>query len=113
MTLKTAGEKNNDLKFKVIENYCIMHSSEKSHVEKALDNFAQLENTYKDNPSVLRGIAECYMLLKQVPKARNYLKRASTLTWNSEDGDDLEKCLLLLASTYMAVKRKFQIFLFL
>jgi len=82
-----------------------MHSNEKAHLEKALDNFAQLENVYKDNPSVLRGIAECYMLLKQVPKARNYLKRASMVTWNSEDGEDLEKCLLLLASTYMAVRR--------
>lgn len=43
------------------------------------------------------------MLLKQVPKARNYLKRASTLAWTAEDADDLEKCWLLLASTYMAV----------
>jgi hypothetical protein len=53
--------------------------------------------------SVLRGISECYLLLKQAPKARNYLKRATTMSWNSEDADDLEKCWLLLASTFMTV----------
>ncbi len=101
--LQTAGEKPNDLRYKVVENYCVMHSGEKSHLEKALENFSQLETVYKDNVSVLRGIAECYLLLKQVPKARNYLKRASTLAWNSEDADDLEKCWLLLAATFIAV----------
>ncbi len=45
-TKQTAGEKANDLRYKIIENYCIMHSGEKSHVEKALENFLQLENIY-------------------------------------------------------------------
>lgn len=44
--IKTAGEKANDLRYKIIENYCIMHSGEKSHIEKALENFVQLENVY-------------------------------------------------------------------
>ena len=103
-----------------------MHSGEKAHLDKALENFIQLDNIYvsqlemnfksnlaiiyfiyikkKDNVGVLRGMAECFLLLKQVPKARNYLKRASTLSWNSEDAEDLEKCWLLLASTFIAVK---------
>ncbi|CAF0765805.1 unnamed protein product [Brachionus calyciflorus] len=100
--LQIAQDKPNDLKFRIMENYCHMHTNDKASLEKALENFAQLENIHKDHPSVLRGIAECYMLLKQVPKARNYLKRASTIPWNSDDADDLEKCWLLLASTYMA-----------
>jgi hypothetical protein len=29
-----------------MENYCVMHSNEKASLEKALDNFAQLENAY-------------------------------------------------------------------
>lgn len=29
-----------------MENYCIMHSGERVHLEKALDNFAQLENNH-------------------------------------------------------------------
>lgn len=100
---KTIGDKPNDLKFKVIENYCIMHSGDKVHLEKALDNFAQLESVYKDHPSVLRGIAECFMLLKQSPKARNYLKKASELKWNPDDADDLEKCWLLSAASLLSV----------
>ena len=44
--LQTAGEKSNDLRYKIIENYCIMHSGEKNHLEKALENFLALENIY-------------------------------------------------------------------
>ena len=62
--------------------------------------------TKKDNASLLKAISECYMLLKQVPKARNYLKRASALAWSSEDADDIEKCWLLLASTYLSVRKR-------
>lgn len=29
-----------------MDNYCLMHSGERTQVEKALDNFAQLENIY-------------------------------------------------------------------
>lgn len=50
------------------------------------------------------------MLLRQVPKARNYLKRAWTIPWNTEDAEDLEKCWLLLAATYMSVKIKIYFF---
>lgn len=57
----------------------------------------------KDNVGVLRGIAECYMLLKQQPKARNHLKRIAKTQWTLDDADDLEKCWLLLATTYMTV----------
>ena len=44
------------------------------------------------------------MLLKQQPKARNHLKRVAKAQWTLDDADDLEKCWLLLATTYMTVK---------
>jgi tetratricopeptide repeat protein 21B len=94
-------DKPNDLRFKIVETYCNMHSGDKHSIEKALDSFIQLEANYKDNPSVLLGIAECNMLLKQVQKGRTYLKQAILLPWNSEDADALEKCNLLLASCYL------------
>ena len=43
---KTAGDKPNDLKFKIVELYCTMHSGEKAQLEKALDAFVQLETSY-------------------------------------------------------------------
>ena len=43
------------------------------------------------------------MILRQVPKARNYLKKAWTLEWNSDEADDIEKCWLLLAYNNMLV----------
>lgn len=57
----------------------------------------------KDHPSLLKAIAESFMLLKQAPKARNYLKKASELKWNPDDADDLEKCWLLSAASLLAV----------
>lgn len=49
-----------------------------------------------------RAIAECFLILKQPPKARNHLKRMATRAWNTDDADDIEKCWLLLATTYMS-----------
>eukprot|EP00842_Homolaphlyctis_polyrhiza_P002570 jgi/Hompol1/3313/HPOL_000546-RA len=41
------------------------------------------------------------MLLKQPPRARNQLKRVVKTDWTSENGDDLERCWLLLADIYI------------
>jgi hypothetical protein len=44
--LQGAGDRPNDVKLKVMENYCLMHSGEKNQVEKALENFILLENQF-------------------------------------------------------------------
>ncbi len=41
------------------------------------------------------------MLLKQSPRARNQLKRVSKIDWSKENGEDLEKCWILLADIYI------------
>ncbi len=51
--LKGATEKSNDIKYKIAENYCIMHTGEKNNLEKALDNFFNLENLYVNNKLIL------------------------------------------------------------
>ena len=55
----------------------------------------------------MKAIAECFMILKQVPKARNQLKKLAKVNWNNEEGDDIEKCWLLLAATFMSVSKFF------
>ncbi len=51
--------------------------------------------------SVLLGIATANMLLKQIPRARNQLKRVSKMTWTSDEAEEFEKCWLLLADIYI------------
>ena len=46
-------------------------------------------------------MAAAYMVLKQTPKARNTLKRLSTITWNLKDGEELEKSWLLLSDIFI------------
>lgn len=46
-------------------------------------------------------MATAHMILKQIPKARNQLKRIAKMTWNPIDADDFEKSWLLLADIYI------------
>ena len=53
--------------------------------------------------AILAGMATANLLLKQVPRARNHLKRVSKLMWNMEEANDFEKSWLLLADVYIQV----------
>ncbi len=55
----------------------------------------------KDNVGALCAISECLIGLKNVQKARQYLKRTTKITWNMDDADELEQCWLMLAMTYV------------
>lgn len=48
----------------------------------------------------LLAVAQAYMLLKQVPKARTQLKRLAKAPWAMAEAEDLEKSWLLLADIY-------------
>lgn len=54
----------------------------------------------KDSIPVLLAMAQAYMLLKQVPKARTQLKRLAKVPWTLDEAEDLEKSWLLLADIY-------------
>ncbi len=55
----------------------------------------------KDNVGALCAISECLIGLKNVQKARQYLKRTTKIAWNMDDADELEQCWLMLAMTYI------------
>ena len=46
-------------------------------------------------------MATAHMMLKQVPRARNQLKRVAKIQWNSEDAEEFEQSWLLLADIYI------------
>jgi len=47
------------------------------------------------------AISECLIGLKNIQKARQYLKRTTKIAWNMDDADELEQCWLMLAMTHV------------
>lgn len=46
-------------------------------------------------------VAQALLLLKQTPKARNFLKRISKMQWTPDIAEAFEKSCLLLADMYI------------
>ncbi|CAF0759693.1 unnamed protein product [Adineta ricciae] len=99
--LQSMGEASNDVRYRVFENWCLAHTNEKHSLQQAADNLIQILNDHKDNIGALCAISECYIGLKDVQKARQYLKRTAKMTWNMDDADEIEQCWLMLAMTYV------------
>ncbi|XP_008061219.1 tetratricopeptide repeat protein 21B [Carlito syrichta] len=89
------------LQLRIMENYCLMATKQKSNVEQALNTFTAIASSEKDHIPALLGMATAYMILKQTPKARNQLKRISKMNWNAIDAEEFEKSWLLLADIYI------------
>lgn len=70
-------------------------------VEKAVTHLSDMIAQEKDHVGVLSACATGLMVLKQVPRARNHLKRVSKLPWSYGTADDYEQAMLLLADIYI------------
>ncbi|XP_037379346.1 tetratricopeptide repeat protein 21B isoform X1 [Talpa occidentalis] len=89
------------VQLRIMENYCLMATKQKSNVEQALNTFTEIATSEKDHIPALLGMATAYMILKQTPRARNQLKRIAKMNWNPIDAEDFEKSWLLLADIYI------------
>uniref|UniRef100_A0A8C0BSC9 Tetratricopeptide repeat domain 21B n=1 Tax=Buteo japonicus TaxID=224669 RepID=A0A8C0BSC9_9AVES len=89
------------IQLRIMENYCLMATKQKSSVERALNTFTEIVVAEKDHIPALLGMATAYMILKQTPRARNQLKRISKMSWNPIDAEEFEKSWLLLADIYI------------
>nr|XP_013815924.1 PREDICTED: tetratricopeptide repeat protein 21B [Apteryx mantelli mantelli] len=89
------------IQLRIMENYCLMATKQKSNVERALNTFTEIVVAEKDHIPALLGMATAYMILKQTPRARNQLKRISKMNWNPIDAEEFEKSWLLLADIYI------------
>ncbi|XP_036277765.1 tetratricopeptide repeat protein 21B isoform X2 [Pipistrellus kuhlii] len=89
------------VQLRVLENYCLMATKQKSNVEQALSTFTEIATSEKDHIPALLGMATAYMILKQTPRARNQLKRIAKMNWNPVDAEDFERSWLLLADIYI------------
>ncbi|XP_039613461.1 tetratricopeptide repeat protein 21B isoform X1 [Polypterus senegalus] len=89
------------VQLRIMQNYCLLATRQKTNVEKALNVFLEIANSEKDHVPALLGIATAYMILKQTPRARNQLKHIAKMNWNAIDADEFEKSWLLLADIYV------------
>ncbi|KAK6970975.1 Tetratricopeptide repeat protein 21B [Biomphalaria glabrata] len=118
--LKEVKPKPGDLRPLILENMSLIATKQKANVEKALNSFTELCSGEQATPEgqgsslseasgprkrehvgALYGMATAYMVLKQVPRARNQLKRVAKSPWTIQDAEDLEKSWLLLADIYI------------
>ncbi|XP_074652535.1 tetratricopeptide repeat protein 21B-like [Tubulanus polymorphus] len=99
--LKELRIKPSDIRPRLLENMILVATKNKANVEKALSAFMEIASTERDHVGALYGMATAYMVLKQVPRARNQLKRIAKVNWNMQDAEDLEKGWLLLADIYI------------
>uniref|UniRef100_A0A8C2QYJ1 Tetratricopeptide repeat domain 21B n=1 Tax=Capra hircus TaxID=9925 RepID=A0A8C2QYJ1_CAPHI len=89
------------VQLRIMENYCLMATKQKSNVEQALNTFTEIAASEKDHVPALLGMATAHMILKQTPRARNQLKRIAKMNWNPIDAEDFERSWLLLADIYI------------
>uniref|UniRef100_A0A5S6QNM1 Tetratricopeptide repeat protein 21B n=1 Tax=Trichuris muris TaxID=70415 RepID=A0A5S6QNM1_TRIMR len=95
----------NDFKYKLMENFLLLASKDKTAPEKVLNNLRRMggddESQDELNVGVVLGLARAYRLLKQNAKAKVNLKKTMNMPWNFENANWLEQCWLLLADIYI------------
>jgi tetratricopeptide (TPR) repeat protein len=79
----------------------MMATKNKANVEAAIQKFISLLETERDYVPALLGMATAFMIQKQMPKARNQLKRISKMNFDKELADDFERSYLLLSDIYI------------
>ncbi|XP_040850864.1 tetratricopeptide repeat protein 21A isoform X1 [Ochotona curzoniae] len=85
---------------RLLQNLCLLATREKANMESALSTFIEMAQAERDSVPALLAMAQAYMLLKQIPKARTQLKRLAKAPWALPEAEDLEKSWLLLADIY-------------
>ncbi|KAH9368607.1 hypothetical protein HPB48_004042 [Haemaphysalis longicornis] len=102
-TLELRPKMANDSDFRLMSNFVHLAKKTKVDAEIALNEFLQFssEERNREHVGAILGIATAQMILKQVPRARNQLKRVMKAPWNFGDAEYLEKCWILLADIYI------------
>lgn len=101
--LNPKGSPHEMLTHKLLSNFFLLATKQKSNIEKALQDCTALasQEALRDHVGPALGMATAHILLKQTPRARNHLKRVSKNVWTFEDAEYLERCWLLLADIYV------------
>eukprot|EP00002_Diphylleia_rotans_P017875 TRINITY_DN3468_c0_g2_i5.p1 TRINITY_DN3468_c0_g2~~TRINITY_DN3468_c0_g2_i5.p1 ORF type:complete len:957 (-),score=208.28 TRINITY_DN3468_c0_g2_i5:433-3303(-) len=89
------------LKHQLLENYSLIVTRSKTHIEAAIQQLTDILNVEKDSVAALLALSTAHLMLKQQPKARNHLKRIAKMPYDSREADEFEKSWLALAEIYI------------
>ncbi|XP_065115136.1 tetratricopeptide repeat protein 21B [Paramisgurnus dabryanus] len=97
--------KSEEEKVRLLDNLCLIYSKDAKQVEKAtLDLTDMLSRNVMLEASLLVA-AQGLLQLKQIPRARNLLKRLINMDWNDVNADYLENASLLMADMYIKMRK--------
>ena len=85
----------------MLELYPLIAAKSKSAVENAIAKAFEILEMDRENVPALLALATGYMILKQMPKARNQLKRIVKMNHAVEYAEEFERSYLLLADIYI------------
>lgn len=104
---KTNVLDNEALNHKLLENFLLLATRQKTNVEKALNNFTAIasQEEFKENVGAIYGISAAHVMLKQGQRAKNQLKRINKNSWNFEEAEYLERCWLVLSDIYIQANK--------
>lgn len=90
------------LRHQVLRAYVLMATKNKSDIDEALKMLAVITEKDRDYVPALLAIAQAHKLRKEVPKARNQLKRISKMTFDHQYANEFEKAWLLQADIFIS-----------
>jgi len=88
-------------KHAVLEAYTKMASKNRAAVDEAVSSLMQVCQDDMENVPALLCMATGLMMQKQVPKARNQLKRIAKMTYNIAEAEEFERAWLMLADIHI------------
>ncbi|XP_016374302.1 tetratricopeptide repeat protein 21B isoform X2 [Sinocyclocheilus rhinocerous] len=96
-------------KLELLSNLCRISSKEPKEVERAVLELTDMQAKNVMLEASLLMMAQGFVQLKQIPRARNVLKRLSRIEWSDTNADDLESACLLLADMYIKTGKYTQV----
>jgi tetratricopeptide repeat protein 21B len=89
------------MKLKVLECQVLLYSRNRSSVERCVQKLQEIIEVDRDYVPAILCLSEAYLFQKQLPKARNQLKRMVKIQYQNEYADEFEKSYVILADVYV------------
>ncbi|XP_048030804.1 tetratricopeptide repeat protein 21A isoform X1 [Megalobrama amblycephala] len=109
LTMFRPRSKSEQDKARLLSNLCRIYSKEAKQVERAVLELTDMMSENVMLEASLLAMAQGFLQLKQIPRARNFLKRLTRMEWNDANADYLENACLLLADMYINMGKYAQV----
>ena len=89
----------------ILECYARMMSKSQHSIAEAMNILGDIIIQDPNNVPAVLAVCTCHMLLRQVPKARNQLKRVEKMPYNASEADEFERSWLMMADIEVQGKK--------